>query len=55
MPTETIKFFKVIQKSLCLKLPSFFSNSELLIISKVTGIPINLAYLYVQFYMYVYI
>ena len=39
----------------CLKLPSFFTNSDLLIISKVMGIPINLAYLSVQFYMHVYI
>ena len=32
-------------RSYCLNLPSFFSNSDLLIISKVTGIPIKLAYL----------
>ena len=42
-------------RSNCLKLPSFFTNSDLLIISKVMGIPINLAYLSVQFYMHVYI
>ena len=39
----------------CLKLPPFFPNSDLLIISKVTGILIKLAYLYVQFYIYMYI
>ena len=49
-------FFKVIWKSLnCLKLPPFFPNSDLLIVSKVTGIPINLAYVYAQFYMHMYI
>ena len=47
--------FKVIRnRSNCLKLPSFFSNSDLLIISKVFGILIKLAYLYVQFHKYVY-